>query len=521
MTAARRVAIALAAAVVAGGAAVTVLVVTNSASSAETDRATVQLSSVTVAQRDLVAYNEASATLGFTDEVDVSSPVAGTVTGLLATGTAVQAGTVVGSVDGAPLVALTGDVPGWRDLDTDSDDGVDVRQLETNLVALGYDPDGDIDIDEAYDDATAAAVERWETALGLDDPDGEVPAGQVVYVPGELLVGEVAVAVGASVGDGGTLFTGRATRRTFAVPATVGDGGVVDHLAAAGTAVGTGTVLFWQAGLPVVAIEGDIASLPALGRELAVGEDDGSDVKVLEQFLAGGGFDPDGAMSVDDEFDEATANAVVRFWQSTGTIAGDAVVDPDDVVVPAGSFVTVPTGLMVGDAMIADGTTLSADGAAAVLTKPARLVTYDAPVGDVAYGLGATVDVVFPDGTVLTGTVTTVSDVAAAGADGGSPTVPVQISIDAELPPTAAALAQVPVTLRTVSESTPNAFVVPTTALVALAEGGYGLQVIDGVAADGSPATHLVGVEIGQFTGGMVAITGPDVAVGLEVVVPS
>jgi hypothetical protein len=521
VTAARRVTILLGGVVVAGGAVATALVVTNEGSSADADRATVQLSSVAIEQRDLVAYTETSATLGFTDEVDVSSPVAGTVTAVLSAGSAVQAGTVIGSVDGAPLVALSGDVPGWRDLDTDSDDGVDVRQLETNLVALGYDPDGDIDIDETYDAATADAVERWETALGLDEPDGEVAAGQVVYVPGELLVGDVAVAVGASVSDGGTLFTGRVKRRTFAVPATVGDGGAVDHLAPVGTPVGTGTVVFWQAGLPVVAIEGDVASLPALARDLGVGVDEGSDVKVLEQFLAGAGFDPDGAMVVDGEFDDATAAAVVRWWQSTGAIAADVVVDPDDVVVAAGSFVSVPSGLRIGDAGLADGTVLSADGAAAVLTKPARLVTYDAPVGDTAYGLGAGVDVVFPDDTLLTGTVTAVGDVATAGADGGTPTVPVQISIDSELPATAAALAQVPVTLRTVSESTRDAFVVPTTALVALAEGGYGLEILEGTAEDGTPVTRFVGVEVGQFTDGMVAVTGPDVAVGLEVVVPS
>jgi hypothetical protein len=84
-----------------------------------------------------------------------------------------------------------------------------------------------------------------------------------------------------------------------------------------------------------------------------------------------------------------------------------------------------------------------------------------------------------------------------------------------------AGLAQVPVTLRTVSESTPGAFVVPTTALVALAEGGYALQVVDGTTADGAPATHLIAVDVGQFTDGVVAVSGPEVAAGLEVVVPS
>lgn len=504
-----------------GGAIVAGFAVTNGGATADTDRATVELSTVAIEQRDLTAYDESAAILGFTEEVAVASPVAGTVTTVLESGSTVAAGTVVGSVDGAPIVAMVGDVPGWRDLDSDSDDGVDIRQLETNLVALGFDPDGAIEIDETFDSATEDAVELWETALGVEDPDGEVPAGQVVSVPGEMLVGDVSVTLGGSVSDGGTLFTGRVTARSFAVPATVGDGGVVDHLAAAGTAVATGTVLYWQAGIPVVALEGDVAALPALGRDLAVGEDDGSDVKAVEQFLVDGGFDPDRAIVVDDEFDDASANAVVRFWQSIGAVAADAVIDPADVVVAAGSFVTVPADLHVGQAAIADGTELTTDGPALVLTRAPRVVMYDAEVGDDTYAFGATVDVVFPDDTVLPGTVTFVGDVATAGGEGGPATVPVEISVDGELPATAAELAEVPVTLRTVSESTPNALVVPTTALVALAEGGYAVQIVDGSTADGAPVTHLVAAEAGQFTDGFVAVTGSELAAGLEVVVPS
>jgi peptidoglycan hydrolase-like protein with peptidoglycan-binding domain len=521
MSRTKRVAIGLVALAAAGGVVAGALTLTGGSSSADVDRATVQLSSVTIAQQDLTSYTESSATLGFTEEVTVASPVAGTVTGLLSEGSAVTAGTVVGTIDGAPVVAMIGDVPGWRDLDADSDDGVDVRQLETNLVALGYDPDGDIEIDETYDDATEAAVEAWETALGVEDPDGEVPAGQIVFVSGDLVVGEVSVTLGASVSDGGSLFTGRVTKRTFAVPATVGDGGVVDRFAAPGTAVTTGTVLFWQGGTPVVALEGDIASMPALSRDLAVGEDDGSDVKAVEQFLVAGGFDPDAAIVVDDEFDDNTAIAVVRFWQSIGAVAAEALIDPADVVVPAGSFVTVPTGLLAGDPVVADGTELTSDSPAAVLTRPARLVMYDAEVGDGDFALGSTLDVVFPDDSVLPGTVTSVSDVATAGADGGDATIAVEISVDGDLPASVASLAEVPVTLRVVNESTPDAFVVPVAALVALAEGGYGLQVLDGTTDTGAPASHLIGVEVGQFTDGMVAVTGADVAAGLDVVVPS
>ena len=76
----------------------------------------------------------------------------------MAGGDTVDAGTVVATVDGAPVVAMIGDIPGYRDLSTSSTNGADIRQLELNLVQLGFDPDHKIVIDETYDTATKDAV---------------------------------------------------------------------------------------------------------------------------------------------------------------------------------------------------------------------------------------------------------------------------------------------------------------------------------------------------------------------------
>ncbi len=155
------------------------------------------LSTAVVEQKDVITYDETTATLGFTDSVTVTSPAAGTVTSIASTGDELVAGSVVATVDGSPVVAMIGDVPGWRDLSTASSDGIDIRQLETNLVTLGFDPTGDIVIDEEYDAATKAAVNLWKTALGLDD-DGEVDQGLVTFVPGELKVDSASTEVGGA-----------------------------------------------------------------------------------------------------------------------------------------------------------------------------------------------------------------------------------------------------------------------------------------------------------------------------------
>ena len=80
---------------------------------------------------------------------------------------------------------------------------------------------------------------------------------------------------------------------------------------------------------------------------------------------------------------------------------------------------------------------------------------------------------------------------------------------------------QIPVTLRVVDQEARGAFVVPVSALVALAEGGYAVEVVDGQAPDGTNQTRLVGVTPGLFSDGFVAVTGDQLADGQTIVVPS
>lgn len=497
-----------------------------STKAAATDKAPVALSTTKVQQKDLVTYDETTATLGFTTSVTVASPVEGTITSLIATGETIDAGTVVATIDGSPVVALIGDVPGYRDLSTSSSNGADVRELEQNLVLLGFDPDHEITIDEDYDAATKAAVTLWEDSLGLDG-DGTVPQSQIVYVPGQLLVDTVSATVGGAAKSGSTLLTGRQAERKYLISSTVGSGdgesaaGTIDSIAAAGTPVTTGTVLFWQSYVPVVAIEGDAAAMPALTRDLTIGVSDGADVKLLEQMLVAGGFDPSKSITIDDHFDAATAYAVVLWRTANGLAPTDA-----DVVVPKGSFVVVPSGLFVGTALVANGTALPADADVLTLTSAAREVTTTAPIGDATFAAGATIDVEFPDGTIQPGTVINVGNVATntSNVPGATPSVTITIHVD-NIPASVDSFVEIPVTLRVVAQSEPKAFVVPVSALVALAEGGYALEVSDGASTTATtgtgPPTHLIAVTPGLFTDGFVSVTGTDVQAGLDVVVPS
>jgi peptidoglycan hydrolase-like protein with peptidoglycan-binding domain len=90
-------------------------------------------------------------------------------------------------------------------------DGPDVRQLEANLVALGFDPDRAITVDGHFSWATAAAVKRWQRDSGRART-GAVPLGQVVFLPGPVRVATVTATVGAPLPVGTAILTASSTR---------------------------------------------------------------------------------------------------------------------------------------------------------------------------------------------------------------------------------------------------------------------------------------------------------------------
>ena len=92
------------------------------------------------------------------------------------------------SVGNVPVPLLYGSLPAYRQFDAGMSDGADVGQLTRDLIALGY-GDGLAQSDH-YSSATAAAVQRWQKALGLQ-ATGEIPLGEAVFEPGPIRVTSV------------------------------------------------------------------------------------------------------------------------------------------------------------------------------------------------------------------------------------------------------------------------------------------------------------------------------------------
>jgi multidrug efflux pump subunit AcrA (membrane-fusion protein) len=212
----RRIAIPVAAvalAAVAGGAAWTVAGEGSASGTHDTDRPT---STATVERRDLVQYETVQGTLGYGDSRTLYAQGGGTVTALRRPGTIVRRGEALYWRDGKPVTLMFGSVPMWRRLDRASPNGVDIRELERNLVALGYDPYDAIEIDDSWDPATTAAVKRWQADLGLPET-GAVEPGDVVFLPGSRRIGQQKTTLGAVLQPGAEVMDTTSMNRIVAI----------------------------------------------------------------------------------------------------------------------------------------------------------------------------------------------------------------------------------------------------------------------------------------------------------------
>jgi hypothetical protein len=153
------------------------------------------------------------------------------------------------------------------------------------------------------------------------------------------------------------------------------------------------------------------------------------------------------------------------------------------------------------------GAVLTATPAATVVT-----VNVDASKRNVVKA-GDTVDIELPGGKRIPGTVASVGTSASSGGNGGGgggdPEVQVTITPNGSTD----GLDGSPVDVYVTRRKAENVLAAPVGALLALAEGGYGVELAD---------THeLVAVQTGLFADGLVEVQGDGLAPGTKVVVPA
>jgi hypothetical protein len=172
--------------------------------------------STTVQRRDLVATDTESGTLSYANPQTVFNRLSGTVTWLPPIGRVIKPGQTLYKVDGAPVVLFDGTLPAYRDLSEADTAGPDIEQLKRDLRTLGFDPQHQMTIDQTFDAATAAAVERWQESVG-EPQTGSITLGQIVFLPGSQRVTTVDAQLGSTGGSSAASGAGSSTNTSTAV----------------------------------------------------------------------------------------------------------------------------------------------------------------------------------------------------------------------------------------------------------------------------------------------------------------
>lgn len=219
----------------------------------------------------------------------------------------------------------------------------------------------------------------------------------------------------------------------------------------------------------------------------------GPDVEQLERGLSALGYT---GFDVNEEYTIGTA-AAVREWQEDLGVMPTGRVEFGDVV-----FLTGPIRLQPD----ADALGLPVSETSVQQTGTTMLVTVE--TDDVQWAeRGVEVQVTLPNHRTATGRVVSVAAGSESSEMGGSGMQEVRIGLNHPRKNAGTG----PVTVRYVSAEQTNVLIVPVTSLVALAEGGYAVELADG---------QLVGVKPGLYADGFVEVTG-DLEVGTEIRGPS
>ncbi|HVV24358.1 MAG TPA: peptidoglycan-binding protein [Pseudonocardiaceae bacterium] len=288
--------------------------------------------------------------------------------------------------------------------------------------------------------------------------------------------------------------------------------GTYTALPAPGAVIGRGQRMYEVDGRPVVLCYG---ARPEW-RDLALGVPDGPDVAQLKQNLVALGFGTH--LTVNDHFDTATYWAV-RHWQAHLGVPVTGSIGRADVVYAPGAIRVDTLHAALGDS--------AQPGTLADATGTAPVVNLSIPIAELYLAkVGAAVTVTLPDGTTtVPGTIVSVSSVATTDdeprnggpqptGNGQAPTV-ARATVRLANPAAVRRFNQAPVVVNITEQSVRGVLAVPINALVALAEGGYGLWLVD------HGNRRLVAVHTGLFSDTLVQVSGSGIDAGMTVEVPA
>ncbi len=278
--------------------------------------------------------------------------------------------------------------------------------------------------------------------------------------------------------------------------------GIITSIPKEGTVVQQGQALFEVNNTPVVLMYGTLPAWRSLSNGVS-----GPDVKQLEENLIALG---DRTLIADGNFTWADANVVRRWQQSLGL--------PRTGTVELGRVAFLPGPVRIESQTMALGSIATVGAQPIAITSVNRVV-----VAQIEANLaqqvrpGDTVALTFPDGKATTGAVSKIAPLV-SGQPGGSAANSQAASAKLTIVSNLAGFDGTSVTVGLTLKYVKQVLAVPITALLALAEGGYGVEILDA-----NDRRRLVAAQTGLFDekANLVEVSGPDLAEGVRVVIPS
>jgi Putative peptidoglycan binding domain len=315
------------------------------------------------------------------------------------------------------------------------------------------------------------------------------------------------------IADNGSVATARVTQaganRSLAAAEASATGqdatAAYTMLPSAGTVIRRGKGLYAIDGQPVLLLYGPVTAW----RAFRPGMSPGRDVAELNANLRALGYDRGLA---GDAFTAATGQAI-RALQTAHGLARSGVLTLGSVVFKPGPVRVTSATPTVGQAVQA-GPVLSVSS-----TRHEVAIKLDA-AQQAQVKVGDPTTITLPDNSTTPGRVISIGKVASSssGGDSGSSTPTIDVGIRLLHQAAAGQLVQAPVSVSITTASVKNALVVPVNALLALASGGYAIEVVDGAGVH-----RLVPVSLGLFDDaqGLVQVSGSGVRADQRVVVPA
>jgi len=485
-----------------------------------TSSKTLELTTVSIQKGDLAKKEEYNGTLRQTDKKILNSPTNGVVTFLPKEGSVVNFGEVLFIIDNKPVILLQGSTPFYRTLDLNSDPGVDIKQVEEALVYLGY-ADSTFVPDEVFDEQTSKMLNTLYIDYGIDTKSEITPTEQVLINQKqdeiELLEN--------TVSDGGTTLSEVNNKKKLLDDAK--ENATKENAA-------------WQAA------ENEIERIQNLIAELtyeSMSEDTRAgrkaqyeeDIKTQERIQsreAGkeSGIDAAEQLAIDNA-QKAYDDTLESYNEGVDRDAelAKAREELNELQLSSISETFSPTNAFASKTPIIAGSIINDLGSAVALNSPLynissvgiEVVFQVDATDQETVTLGKNVEIELPTDERVPTVITFIDQVVTQTQAGDF----IEVVLEVLNPEEVEAYDQAPVKVFLTTEVSENVLYVPVNALLALAEGGYALEVYEGVAegstfeGESGVDTTYVAVEIGVFTDGFVEVIG-NIQEGQLVVVP-